>query len=138
MGMEQNSWITWKKEYSIGITEIDEQHMELIKIMNSLHEAINRGSAEYTEIKKIYNSLMRYVNFHFVSEEVKFIQSNYPDYKAHKALHDSFVEKIGSFQKLNNMYDSTHLNELLAFLKTWLLEHIMGTDKAYVPHLLSK
>ena len=79
--------------------------------------------------------MMRYVNFHFVSEEMKLINANYPDYRSHKALHDQFVVKALEFENIIHNQEFTDFKPILDFLKLWLIEHIQGVDKKYVPFL---
>ena len=34
----RRTFVEWKEDYKIDITEIDEQHMSLVKIINDLHD----------------------------------------------------------------------------------------------------
>ena len=119
---------------SIGIDEIDEQHKVLIEILNDVYDTVNTGVKDDKRLKKIVDGLLRYVNFHFVTEEMKMIKVNYADYKTHKAQHDAFVEKAMEFQAAFREGSSQLPEMMMDFLKDWLINHIQGTDRKYVPY----
>ncbi|MDH4199480.1 MAG: bacteriohemerythrin [Spirochaetia bacterium] len=131
-------WITWTNELALGIDEIDEQHKVLVEILNDVYEAVNSGTKDEKRLKKIVDGMLRYVNFHFVTEEMKMIKTNYGDYKTHKAQHDSFVEKAMEFQAAFREGSQTLPEEMMSFLKDWLINHIQGTDRQYVPYFNRK
>ncbi len=127
-------WINWSSDLALGIDEIDEQHKVLVEILNDVYEAVNSGSKDEKKLKKIIDGMLRYVNFHFVTEEMKMIKTNYTDYKSHKAEHDAFVEKALEFQAAFREGSTTLPEDMMDFLKTWLVNHIQGTDREYVPY----
>ncbi|MDH4261458.1 MAG: bacteriohemerythrin [Spirochaetia bacterium] len=131
-------WITWSNDLALGIDEIDEQHKVLIEILNDVYDTVNSGTRDEKRLKKIVDGMLRYVNFHFVTEEMKMIKTNYSDYKTHKAQHDAFVEKAMEFQAAFREGSTTLPEEMMGFLKDWLVNHIQGTDRQYVPYFNRK
>ena len=127
-------WIQWSSDLALGIDEIDDQHKVLIEILNDVYETVNSGNRDEKKLKKIIDGMLRYVNFHFVTEEMKMIKTNYGDYKNHKAEHDAFVERALEFQAAFREGSSTLPEEMMNFLKEWLVNHIQGTDRQYVPY----
>lgn len=127
-------WINWSSDLALGIDEIDEQHKILVEILNDVYEAVNSGNRDEKKLKKIIDGMLRYVNFHFVTEEMKMIKTNYSDYKNHKAEHDAFVEKALEFQSGFRDGSTSLPEDMMDFLKTWLVNHIQGTDREYVPY----
>ncbi|MBF0323149.1 MAG: chemotaxis protein, partial [Magnetococcales bacterium] len=56
-----------------------------------------------------------------------------------KQEHVKLVNRVGEFlQRLEKGGDRASALELLGFLKSWLVEHIMGTDSQYGRYLNSK
>jgi hemerythrin len=53
----------------------------------------------------------------------------YPGYLEHKAKHEMMSEKVYLFLDKSN--DTKGFFEFNAFLKKWLNQHILGTDKMY-------
>ncbi|WP_291857947.1 hemerythrin domain-containing protein [Marinilabilia sp.] len=68
---------------------------------------------------------------HFSNEE-KYM--NYPDYNDHKEKHDLYVNTITAFyEKVKNEKIFFSL-VVTNFLKTWLTNHIKGTDQNYASY----
>lgn len=53
--------IQWKEEYSVGVAELDEQHEELVMLINRLTEAGHRPE----RMKSALNAFDRYAKKHF-------------------------------------------------------------------------
>lgn len=65
-----SEFIVWEKKYENGINEIDLQHMQLVKLMNNLHEASLRPKEEMdTHFKTAIRACVDYINHHFRYEE---------------------------------------------------------------------
>lgn len=129
--------MTWSDAMSVGIKEIDNQHRQLIDIINSLAEAMrNRKSNE--EMGRILGELSRYTLNHFSLEERYFRQFGYPDTAAHVEQHKAFIAKVGGFQSDFASGKLAISIEIMNFLSDWLVKHIKGTDKLYAPFLKEK
>ncbi len=128
------TFMPWSKALSVGMPAIDEQHHWLVDTMNRLHSELASREPDRAEVAQVLEGLMDYTVNHFVAEEVLFERYSYPQAQAHKALHDQFTRKV--MQLLTEHEAGKSLGgEVVALLKEWLVQHIMGTDKAYVPFL---
>ncbi len=129
--------IEWTEDLSVGIQEIDEQHRILVGLINELYGAMIKGGSK--EINgEVLNRLVEYTKTHFTVEESLMRILGYDDYDAHKKRHDDFVAHLGD---LKQKYDKGQVfisMELMNFLKDWLSNHIMKTDKEYAPYFLKK
>ncbi len=74
------------------------------------------------------NSLIRYSETHFATEEKLMEDFGYPEYKEHKREHESLLLDIFEINSLYNKKD-IGADILLNFLKDWLICHILDTDK---------
>jgi hemerythrin len=120
----------WKDIYSVNVGEIDKQHRVLIDTLNELHEAmLTRKSNEI--LTKIIKSLVDYTGFHFSFEEKYMKTYNYAGYNDHKKEHDNFVLRVKDFQRQQAEGKLMLSMEIMNFLKDWLKNHILGTDKNY-------
>lgn len=127
-------FVTWNDSWVIGVKQIDAQHMNLVKILNQLHDAMSRGQGKDV-LKSTLESLVSYTRAHFAAEEQLMKQSGYPDLEAHKREHEALTAKVVEFQR---NFESGHIGlgvEVMHFLGSWLQGHIRGTDKKYVPSL---
>lgn len=129
--------LAWTDELSVGIEEIDRQHMELVALLNELHVAITEHRAS-SACLAILDKLIEYTRVHFTVEESLFRILDYPGYGPHRQEHEKLIEQIVGFQQKLKNENGNVTFELLHFLRGWLTHHILGTDKAYVPFLLSK
>ncbi len=123
--------IKWTKEYSIGIKEIDNQHEGLVIIINELFNLMSEGKAR-NKLKDIFDHLTDYTKKHFKTEEILMVKYAYPNFDQHKQEHTKFIEKLFDLKKEFESNKLTISLEVLNFLKDWLLNHILISDKKYV------
>ena len=120
----------WKEEYSVKISQIDQQHKKLTEMVNELNDAMKIGKGKDT-IGNIINGLTNYTMTHFRTEEKYFDQFGYPETDTHKKEHAAFVEKVADFRAKFESKQRLLTIEVMDFLSDWLKKHIMGTDKKY-------
>ncbi|MGC9996838.1 MAG: hemerythrin domain-containing protein [Terriglobia bacterium] len=64
------------------------------------------------------------------------MQANqYPDLINHKPEHERFTQTMVDFQGRFQRNEVAMTIDVMEFVKDWLVKHIMGADKRYVPHL---
>ena len=56
---------------------------------------------------------------------------NYPAFNEHKAEHEKLTEEVLKLQKDYKEGKSLITMDTMNFLKSWLINHIEGTDKKY-------
>ena len=127
----------WSPDYSVDIKTIDNQHQELISILNHLFIAVSRRQAD-KEIAVILDDLVGYTKTHFALEERLMQQADYEDLEAHKLEHKKLLERLDQLTKKHLLEEKPIHFELLSFLKQWLKEHIKGSDKKYSSALQKK
>ena len=121
--------IVWNEQlYGIGIEELDEQHKQLVDLLNSLIQSINRGEHDEA-VKQALRGMVDYVSYHFAAEEDLMNKVDYPDFESHRKQHNAFVVKITNYLKRMQSGQELSAFELVSFLKTWLLRHIAGSDR---------
>jgi len=128
--------IKWNdKKMSIGIKLIDDEHKQLLQIINDLSISIHKN-CQKEEIVSIVDRLIDYSKYHFAREEKYFDEFNYEDATAHKHQHELFINK---FEKIKNkikledeLCNIILTEEVFLYLVKWLLNHISGSDRKYV------
>ena len=123
--------IPWKTEYNITIKSIDDQHKVLVDLMNELNNAMLYEKGK-NEIMRIVKGLVDYTEYHFNYEEGLLKKHGYGDLDNHKKLHVKFVNQIKDVQRELERGEKEMSKDILDFLKSWLIQHIMGTDTKYV------
>ena len=79
-----------------------------------------------------------YTVSHFEAEESLMKKYDYPGYEEHKSIHQKITQQVLSFQKKIQEGDVDLTEELMTFLKDWLIDHILGVDKKYSDYLNEK
>ncbi|QLC50877.1 hemerythrin family protein [Methanolobus zinderi] len=129
--------VTWSDKYSMNIKEIDEQHKNLVRMINELHDAMLNAKSKEVALG-IINEMAEYTQYHFSTEEKYMVQYKYPEYAAHKKEHDKFIQQVGDFKKDYESGKAGLSFDLLNFLKNWLVNHIQESDKKYSPFFNEK
>ena len=127
----------WNDKFSVLAKRYDEQHKNLIKILNDLYDAMKVGKSSVI-LEEIFNSLLDYTKYHFNDEEEMMKKFLYDDYLIHKKEHDLLAEKVIEFKKKFDNKEILISIELLNFLKDWLTNHIMKTDRKYGEFFIQK
>jgi len=123
-------FIEWKREYSVNIREIDDQHKKLIDMLNELFEAMHKGDSKIL-VRPVLEQMVDYAKSHFATEEKYFEQYDYPEVLAHVSEHKDFIAHVNKFIR-DYKADKVGLSlDVMTFLKQWLASHILGSDKRY-------
>jgi putative two-component system response regulator len=123
--------VIWTDSFSVGVSELDEQHKKLIGMINQLSDTHAGDSAERSrKFHEILSSMFDYTQIHFKTEESYLHDIAYPQSEAHQKEHASFVEKMATFSL--TALDGTHEPaDVHQYLKEWLLSHILKSDMQY-------
>jgi hemerythrin len=129
------AFFPWSDDYLVHVRVIDNDHKDLVQIVNNLHDSIKAGSSR-AEIGRIIASLATYVSEHFEREEGLMEEYDYPGLTGHKRMHRRLARTVHAIRKLFGE-DPRQIDpaKLLNFLKEWLVHHILEEDVAYVPYL---
>ena len=130
-------YLTWKDSYSVGIESIDNDHKKLIHLINNLQTAIDYKTDKLFE-RQTLDEVLDYTEYHFRREEHLMENNGYPDFVPHKEKHEKMIEKIGEYVKAYEKGESGAIESLLTYLRSWLINHICGTDQEYSEFLISK
>lgn len=127
-------YIEWDSSMDTGIELIDTDHKILIGLINQLQNATDYKVDE-NNIDKIMDELLNYTLYHFEREELLMRDNNYPGYKQHKQLHQNMILKMDECMQTYKSNPENTIDKTLNFLKHWLINHIKGDDKQYIPYL---
>lgn len=120
------------EEYLVGVELIDEEHRKLFSIIERANDLIHEEHLhdKYDEIIEILEELKDYTIFHFEDEEHYMREINYSGLDAQIHAHESFVDKLNEVD-LDDVDENQeeYLNNLIAFLLSWLVNHILKMDK---------
>ncbi len=123
--------IEWSDKYSVGISKIDYEHKQFIDIINKAI-ATKEHNDNPEELKEILYGITTHKTIHFSTEETFMTEFDYPEYKSHLEEHSDFCKKMIAYCNRVSDGDYQIVNEILVYLKQWLVNHILVTDKKYI------
>ena len=128
----------------VGIAEINKQHLRLASYAVQFGQIVDELSTrepsnqDWRQIDALFSKVMRYVGTHFSEEEALMREHGYPDYEAHKKLHDKFSAEMVKLQSDINNRNIKFKKKMGSLLWDWLYNHINTVDYQYRDFFLSK
>lgn len=129
--------LEWSERFKLGHKRIDSDHQKLIALINQLSDAMTKRVGKEA-CCGVLQELVSYFQTHFAMEEDLMARHNYSQSAAHKAEHVQFVKQVEELQAKFETGSVTLSISLLNFLRNWLANHILMTDKALVAALPSE
>ncbi|WP_338667290.1 bacteriohemerythrin [Pseudodesulfovibrio methanolicus] len=120
--------IQWDETMSVGMDELDDQHRELIDLINETYAAIQRHDEPL--MTSLIDKMRDYSVVHFRAEEAILRSCDYPGSDVHAGQHRAFEDKVADFRR--DMFVKTNLSQVFIFLSRWLTNHIMHEDRKFI------
>ncbi|MEI6985497.1 MAG: bacteriohemerythrin [Rhodospirillaceae bacterium] len=128
----------WTEKMSVGIAQFDKEHHGLVDLINELFDAVQAGRGR-EKLGGTLTKLLDYTKTHMLKEEQILERYGYPDLEPHRQEHKAIVRRIvGIRQRYESGATGPMCMEVLALMKSWLTDHILGTDKKYQSFLNGK
>lgn len=132
MDVNKNELITWSNTFSCGIKIIDDQHMELVNIINDMYRHVSGSEDdEHEYLLKIIHKVFKYIKIHFATEEKIMRAANFAGFVRHKNNHDSFIITVMDIVNEVTLKKRVSLHSFTKYLKEWVFSHIAVVDKQY-------
>lgn len=129
--------ISWTDKFSVGVERLDEQHRRLVGMINRLIDGHLAGEGG-ASLSELLADMAEYAREHLAMEEELLRRYRYPHLDAHLAGHDSFRENVAQFCLATNLGVEAIPENILRYLREWLLHHVLEDDMAYRPFLLQR
>jgi hemerythrin len=126
--------ITWGPRLETGITIIDSQHKRLVDIINEFNDALVAGRSNEI-MGAIFDELVAYTETHFSVEEKLMENHGYEHIEDHRKEHRVFTDQIKMDRDNFNAGAWQFEENLMDYLRGWLVNHISASDRGYVPTL---
>lgn len=116
--------IDWRKEFETGIADVDHEHRELIRLINTLHDQLE-ADAEKAQVQAFLGEVFAKISAHFALEETIMRKHGYDEYLEHKAEHEELIDQ------LRNIMDESEIDyskALSGVIRDWFVNHFKSKD----------
>ncbi len=120
------SLFDWQQRYEIGNNHIDGEHKIFLALIKKLSTDLESGKGK-DRVLRTFSELVKYTEFHFLSEENLMQDVEYPGYQSHKTLHEDLLSKLNSYIGVFQ-HDEQEMNDILHFLLDWFIRHTTVED----------
>ncbi len=108
----------------------------LATLIRDLHDVMKDARSADT-ITGVFDEVVEYADYHFTTEEHLMLDSGFPGYLPHKAVHDEvkrwLVRLRERFERGGRSATGVAVFE---FLRDWLIDHIQVEGRKVANHLL--
>lgn len=123
--------INWSDRYSVGVAKLDEQHKQIIGMLNRLVTSPEARDANSETISEILTTMTRYSLEHFKTEEGLLKKHGYPDLDKHRQEHIAYRKKAIDFSTATSLGVESVPQILVTYLFEWWTKHILEEDMKY-------
>lgn len=121
----------WENQLNTNIPVVDEQHKQLVKLLNKLAANLVNQTSEL-ELHDIFKELADYAEYHFETEEKIWAPCFQDDawFIKHQETHTSFIQEVSKLKDEVRTHSVREVVEdVVQFLIGWLAYHILDSDK---------
>ena len=120
----------WNKNFETGLLKVDQQHRQLVDLLNMLASHLAQQS-DLPTLNTVFDELTDYAVYHFQTEEIiwqQFLDGD-PTTEKHRLTHAGFLQSVhklkveGENKPLEEVFES-----VLLFLTHWLAFDILEDD----------
>ena len=119
--------LEWKDEYSTGIADVDDEHRDLIDIVNRLHDLMLAEDSKLT-VPAFFDGLIKGVSAHFALEERIMDESGYQQAAQHREDHDRLLDELRELKETFGHAEEVDSVDLAMRLEPWFSRHLAMHD----------
>ncbi len=129
--------MNWNDSFKTNVGEVDAHHGKLIDLINDVYQGVMLEKGKPV-VDTALDALAEFTVKHFDYEESLFDKYGYPDTVEHKKKHKTLISQVTDFITRYKNGETEIEHEMMAFLKNWLTNHILGVDQKYCSFLIEK
>lgn len=120
--------ITLDENIVLGVDDIDNQHALIVRLFNTLSEAVQAGQ-DADIVGKTADYFRSHVQEHFATEEYYMTQYEYPLIEEQRREHRELESYIEELPRDFEAGDPAAVTGTLEKMAQWLLRHVRHTDR---------
>ncbi|MBT3011688.1 MAG: hemerythrin family protein [Candidatus Thiodiazotropha sp. (ex Lucina aurantia)] len=119
--------IDWDTNFEVGHERIDSEHRVFLNLIRTISTEVEANSNK-ERILRLLAELVKYAEFHFLSEENEMLRVDYPGYDEHRHEHEKLLTK---FTDMMAQFRSgaLPLDSIVEFVFLWFALHTTQVDK---------
>ncbi|MDD3148031.1 MAG: bacteriohemerythrin [Candidatus Riflebacteria bacterium] len=118
----------WDPALSVGCEAIDNQHKELIQLVDEL-ESVSGSGISSELLARSLKFIVNYSRHHFSAEEELMKSIGFDDLPRHKEIHNELIQKITDILlQMKDGHNPAPL-ELVNYFIDWVKKHVMEEDQ---------
>jgi hemerythrin len=139
--MPQLQPIAWSDSLATGIKVIDDQHKMLVNIINDIYQGLT-GKYNRISLQRIILELRGYIDYHFGAEEQLMSEHDFSfehpnEHELHLRQHQDFIDRLAELEQQLERNRPVFYEDLFIYLRDWLANHILHTDRKLADFLKS-
>ena len=119
--------LEWRTEYSVGVAAVDDEHRELISLINVLYERMDARSS-ITEIESSLGDIYKAIAMHFALEERIMADAQYDELAQHKDDHEDLLDQLSELMDAFVQDPLEGSGRLEDELSAWFTHHFATHD----------
>jgi len=121
------SLLQWKPEYSVGVISMDDEHREMIDLINEIYGEL-KANSDPDQIEQCLGDIFSTISMHFALEERLMKKSSYAEYQAHKDDHENLLDQVRDLMDDFAADTSSGAVKLEQRLSDWFAGHFSTFD----------
>ncbi len=121
------SLLQWKPEYSVGVDSMDDEHREMIDLINDIYGKLE-SDPDADQIEQCLGDIFSTISMHFALEERLMRKSSYAEYQPHKDNHEELLDQIRDLMDDFDAAPASGAVQLEKHLSDWFAGHFATFD----------
>lgn len=126
--------LEWHEFLDIGVDFIDDDHKNILHIMQKVKDAINKKN--FDECAILLETLIKEARDHFTREEEYLSAAKYPQLENHKIYHNKLIIQAEETKAICEGIETEHdLKECFEKMSEFLIDDILRGDISFKSYL---
>jgi hemerythrin len=121
------SLLQWKPEYSVGIDAMDDEHREMIDLINETYRRL-ASDADADQVDECLGKIFNTISMHFALEEKMMRNAHYAELEAHKEDHEELLDQLRDLMDEFTDDRAAGATQLEQSLSDWFSSHFSTFD----------
>ena len=119
--------IEWRDDLLVGFEAIDQEHRDLVFMINQLYDQVKNGQTKET-IEDTLFTLADRVAAHFTHEDELMRAHVYPNRASHLLEHRKLIDQLDTLLDGIDLLTAPMLLNAIGFMDHWFTDHVINSD----------